>query len=244
MIVDDGAAATRHTMFERRREALVGGVVLLVVAAIITVGIELDPVASVFQGLDDRWMSLMISWRTEWLVRVAMAASDVGSVMVTLPLRLVVAGALAWQRRWLQLGAFVGAVVTSELCVGPLKAVIDRPRPPGPLVTTSGAAFPSGHAIAGAVTAFGLVVVLLPASPRRWTAIAFAAAFTGLMAMSRTYLAAHWLTDTIAGVCIGTGLALVWPAALELARDRARRRRADRRPGPGHVAASNETETL
>jgi hypothetical protein len=28
------------------------------------------------------------------------------------------------------------------------------------------------------------------------------------------------LTDTIAGVCIGTGLALLWPAALEIARER------------------------
>ena len=44
-------------------------------------------------------------------------------------------------------------------------------------------------------------------------AIGFAAAFAGIMAISRTYLAAHWLTDTIAGACIGTGLALVWPAA-------------------------------
>ena len=38
-----------------------------------------------------------------------------------------------------------------------------------------------------------------------------------MMAISRTYLSAHWFTDTIAGVCIGTGLALVWPAALEMA---------------------------
>src|SRR5205814_287218 len=104
----------------------------------------------------------------------------------------------------------------SELCIGPLKAVVDRPRPPDPLIGTSGASFPSGHAIAGAVTAFGLVVALLHATPRRWIAIGLAAGFAGLMALSRTYLAAHWLTDTIAGVCIGTGLALVWPAALEL----------------------------
>ena len=76
------------------------------------------------------------------------------------PLRLTVIAALAWRRRWLQLGAFVGATVTSELCIGPLKALIDRPRPPGALITTDSPSFPSGHAIAASVTAIGLVVVL------------------------------------------------------------------------------------
>jgi hypothetical membrane protein len=42
--------------------------------------------------------------------------------------------------------------------------------------------------------------------------------------LSRTYLAAHWLSDVIAGACIGTGLAVAWSAALEL--ERARRRGA------------------
>jgi undecaprenyl-diphosphatase len=50
------------------------------------------------------------------------------------------------------------------------------------------------------------------------------------MALSRTYLAAHWLTDTLAGVCIGTGLALVWSAALEIARELHGRGQADDEP--------------
>jgi len=80
--------------------------------------------------------------------------------------------------------------------------------------------FPSGHAIAGAVTAFGLVVVLLTPRPRRLLWIGAAAAFAGLMALSRTYLSVHWLSDVLTGVFIGTGFALVWPAGLELLRDR------------------------
>ena len=71
-------------------------------------------------------------------------------------------------------------------------------------------------------------------------AIGLAAAFAGLMATSRTYLAAHWLTDTIAGVCIGTGLALVWPAALELARDRVRRSAAGDSPDDQLVVAPGD----
>jgi hypothetical protein len=139
------------------------------------------------------------------------------------PLRLVVIAALAWRRRWLQVGAFVGATVTSELCIGPLKALIDRPRPLGAQSVTDSASFPSGHAIASSVTAIGLVVVLVPAAERRTRWTIAAAVFAILMATSRTYLGVHWASDVVAGACIGTGLAVVWSAALELERDRRRR---------------------
>jgi membrane-associated phospholipid phosphatase len=67
-------------------------------------------------------------------------------------------------------------------------------------------------------------------------AIGFAAAFAGIMAISRTYLSAHWLTDTLAGACIGTGLALVWPAALEMAREHYWRQKA----GPDAAAIAHD----
>ena len=85
-----------------------------------------------------------------------------------------------------------------------------------------------------------LVVVMLRATPRRWMAIGLAASFAGLMATSRTYLAAHWLTDTVAGACIGTGLALVWPAALELERNRRRSRSAATVSAAPHRADQGE----
>jgi membrane-associated phospholipid phosphatase len=212
------------TMFERRIHALVAGVVVFAFGILLCVAIAADPTASPVQRFDDRWLTWMSDLRSPWLTRAAKGMSFLGGPLVTVPLRVTVVAALACRRRWLQLAAFVAVTVSSELCIGPLKAVVDRPRPPGSLIETSGASCPSGHAIAGAVTAFGLVVVLLPASPRRWVWIGGAAAFAGLMATSRTYLGAHWLSDVGAGVCLGTGLALALPAALELGRDRYNRR--------------------
>jgi membrane-associated phospholipid phosphatase len=208
------------SMFERRRHALVAGLLLLAVAAVLTAVVAAERADSVLQRVDDRWLGWMVEIRTPWLTSVAEVFSVLGGPVVMVPLRLAVIGALAWQRRWLQFGAFLGAVVTSELCIGPLKAVIDRPRPPGSLITTDSPAFPSGHAIAGSVTAIGLVVVLVPAGSRRMRWTIAAATFATLMAMSRTYLGAHWLSDVVAGACIGTGAAVVWAAALELARGR------------------------
>jgi undecaprenyl-diphosphatase len=222
----------QHVMVMRRRHALALGSALLAAAALLTLAVSVDPFRSWVQRVDDRWLEWMVELRTPWMTRLCTALSTIGGPMVTVPVRLLVIVLLAYRRHWLRLGAFLGAVICSELCIGPLKALVDRPRPPASLVETTSASFPSGHAIAGAVTAFGLVLVVLPSSPRRLWAIAVAAAFSGLMALSRTYLAAHWLTDTLAGACIGTGLALVWAAGLELARDRYRSagRQAHRQP--------------
>ncbi|MET0909142.1 MAG: DUF998 domain-containing protein [Ilumatobacteraceae bacterium] len=232
-------------MFERRLHALVAGSALLAVALVLTIVVAADRTGSVLQAADDRWLAWMREIRTPWLTRIARVMSVLGGPLVMAPLRLLVIGALAWRRRWLQFGAFLGATVASELCIGPLKALIDRPRPPWSLVGTDSPSFPSGHAIASAVTAIGLVVVLVPAASRRtrWTVVA--ALFALLMAMSRTYLGAHWASDVIAGACIGTGLAVVWSAGLEM--ERARRRRAvgrDAAPDPTTLARSARTASL
>lgn len=212
------ARALPPAMFDRQRHALALGLMLLIAGAVMAGVIDRDPVDSVLQPVDDRWLDAVVDVRSDWLTDVAEILSVLGGTYVTFPLRLVVTAGLALRRRWLQLSAWVGAIVTSELCIGPLKALVDRPRPPGSLRETTSAAFPSGHAIAASVTALGLVVVLHPPvrGRTRWTAIA--AVFAAIMALSRTYLAVHWLSDVVGGVCLGVGWALVWPASLELTR--------------------------
>jgi membrane-associated phospholipid phosphatase len=44
--------------------------------------------------------------------------------------------------------------------------------------------------------------------------------FATVMALSRVYLRAHWLADTVAGALVGAGLALGWPALLTALRGR------------------------
>ena len=62
----------------------------------------------------------------------------------------------------------------SEVLIGSLKGIYDRARPPGSLVATSGASFPSGHAIAASVTVVAAVIALVPPGRRRawWGAAA------------------------------------------------------------------------
>jgi membrane-associated phospholipid phosphatase len=182
---------------------------------------------SAVQDVDETWRRLMLTLRTRPLVWVAEVFAFLGGVWVNWSLRVLAGLLLAIRRRWLQLAAFALAVVTSEALIGPLKALYERPRPPEGLISTHTFSFPSGHAVAGAVTAVGLVVVLLPPGARRWKWEVRAAVFASMMALSRTYLSVHWLSDVLAGGLLGVGLAVGWPALLQEIRDvRLPRRRA------------------
>src|SRR5439155_13970194 len=153
---------------------------------------------------------------------VAKVFNWLGLVYVTLPVRIGIAGFLALRRRWWHLAAFAAAVVLSEVLIGTLKGIYDRARPPESLVATSGASFPSGHSIAATVTVVAAVIALVPPGRRRAWWGAGAVVFSVLMALSRAYLAAHWLSDAIAGVLLGTSCALL--AALVVGALQRRRR--------------------
>ena len=159
------------------------------------------------QRWDDAWLRLMLSGRALPLTAIARILNVLGLVYITLPVRIAIAGLLALQRKWWHLAAFLTAVAVSEVLIGVLKGMYDRARPPGSLVATTGASFPSGHAIATSVTAVAAVIALVSPGRRAWWGAA-AVTFSVLMGLSRAYLAAHWLSDAVAGVLLGTSCAL------------------------------------
>ena len=161
------------------------------------------------QRLDDAWLRLMVSGREPPLTVIAEVLNVLGLVYVTLPVRIALAGFLALRRRWWHLAAFAAAIVLSEVLIGSLKGIYDRTRPPGSLVATTNASFPSGHAIAASVTVVAAVIALVPPGRRRTLWGAAAVAFSIVMGLSRAYLAAHWLSDATAGILLGTSCALI-----------------------------------
>ena len=167
-----------------------------------------DAGRELIQPIDDAFLRWMVSIRTPPLTWVAMTLNFVGLTFVMTPIRIGITAWLAIRRRWWHLTAFVSAIVVSEIAIGTLKALYDRPRALGSLVETSGASFPSGHAVAASVTAVAAVIALFPEGPRRYRWGAAAVAFSFLMGVSRTYLGAHWLSDAVAGVLLGTTIAL------------------------------------
>ena len=98
-----------------------------------------------------------------------------------------------------------------------LKNLFERPRPADMLVTADLGSFPSGH-VANAAT---MAVVVGLIVRRTWVWIV-GVVYAVLMMLSRTYLGAHWLSDTVGGLILGAGAAiLVWaPFAYVLHRER------------------------
>jgi membrane-associated phospholipid phosphatase len=230
---------TRHTRHEHPLLSAAGrdlaiGVSLALATALVFLAVGLHATHGGVQRVDDRFLRVMVSNRSHTLTLVAKVFNVLGVAAVTLPIRIVVAGYLAVRRRWWHFAAFVGAMVVSEVLIGTLKAFYDRPRPPATLalVHTSGGSFPSGHAVAASVTVVAVVLALFPAGRHRLGWGVAAALFSFVMALSRAYLAAHWLSDAIAGTLLGTTVALGSALLVQWIRD-VRESRHDALDDPG-----------
>lgn len=125
---------------------------------------------------------------------------------------------------------FLTAQAVSAGLVQLLKSTYGRARPEDIAVISDHGSFPSGH-VAGAATLVTILVVLFP----RLLVVILGAAWVVLMAFSRTYIHAHWLSDTLGGALVGVGTALVVAAemAVPLNRESLARRERERTPSLG-----------
>jgi len=126
--------------------------------------------------------------------------SGLGEHYGLIPL-IVLGVAILWRpsRRWAVALPFVMAGTGILQLV--TKWAIDRPRP-----NLAAWGFPSGHALS-LVVFFGLMTYLLATSTvrrsRRWLGYTGCAAIVLVVAFSRLYLEAHWVSDVAGGFTLG-----------------------------------------
>lgn len=153
--------------------------------------------------IDSWWHDLMLSLRTGFGVSVARVFDIVGGVTPMIFIGVVIVAAFLIARRpWSALTVVV-AMVLCEAVTGVLKVLLARPRPEDSLADVALTSFPSGHTSLAA--AFAVVLALLIG---RFAWIV-AGVWVALMAWSRTYLEAHWLSDVIGGAVLGSAIALL-----------------------------------
>ncbi|UNK71691.1 phosphatase PAP2 family protein [Microbacterium sp. H1-D42] len=187
-----------------RRSLLITGTALLAAAIVLGILIVTIP-AGATNAFDEGWNAMMAQIREPWMLTIAYFMNRVGGGWIAiLVVPLATVGALLLSRRPREAVYALAAFTASALLTQLIKQIFGRARPDDMLVASDFGSFPSGHT-ANAAT---IAVVLWLIFPRVWMAI-IGALWVVLMALSRTILSVHWLTDTVGGALVGASAALL-----------------------------------
>jgi undecaprenyl-diphosphatase len=188
----------------RRRAAIAAAVALLLAVGL---GVLVTVRALNPEGIDAEWMEEIVAHRSPLWEVPARIFDFIGGGwfgVLVVPVGIAVAFLIA-RRPWAASAFILGSGVSSGM-VQLMKIGFGRARPEQILLPLDSPSFPSGHT-ANAATIVVLLALLLR---RKWVAIA-GAVYVVLMALSRTYLGAHWVTDTVGGILVGSAMGvLVW----------------------------------
>lgn len=220
------ATATVEGGDARRAIALTVGVAATVAFVVLRLVVALGDHAPL--AVDVWWGELMAATQTPVGLAIAWFPAIVGGVIGAPIAVAVIALILLLARRGWD-AANLGIAFVLVVAIGSsMAAIIARARPEDSLAESVATSFPSGHTAVATTVCVTLGLLL-----RRWYVWAAGVAWIALMAWSRTYLQAHWLSDVVAGLLEGVAVAcLVW-CAVEAVRDRrAARAEPGARPAP------------
>jgi len=193
----------RDAVHPSRRPLVYAGVV----AIALTLALGLLVVLRDTVELDEEWMTEVLEWRGPTGEAVSRVFDFLGGgwfAILVVPIGVGIAFVFA-RRPWSALVFVLASAVAALLCQL-LKVLFGRARPDEILLPLENGSFPSGHTTNAAVIAVSLGLLLR----RAWVWV-LGMLYLVAMAFTRTYLGAHWFTDTLGGALLGAGVAvLVW----------------------------------
>lgn len=188
---------------------------------ILVEGVLIAVHANPFASLDRSINHWVVDQRSTGMNSFANLLTDVFSPGAIVAITLVVTALFCWRDRALKRGVTVlGAVALASALCEVLKLSVDRPRPPAwtqlsPEATLS---YPSGH-VSGTTALLLIVALTLTAGAAnnrwRWMALGAASLIAVIVAASRVYAGAHWPSDVVAGLLVGSIGVLVAPVVVD-----------------------------
>jgi undecaprenyl-diphosphatase len=208
-------------------------IVLLIGAAWLFVGILEDVVSgdplvladsAIFRALQDL--------RSAPGDAVMIAITELGDTAAVVAVTVIVFLWIVWKRAWHTAAYWIAAIAGASALNTAIKVALHRARPGDMLYSGwSAFSFPSGHSTINLVL-YGFLAFLIARETRLTLRIPVAlgaATLIFLIAFSRLYLGAHWLSDVVGGLAFGSA----WLALLGLSYIR----RQSERIGPGSLLA-------
>jgi membrane-associated phospholipid phosphatase len=183
-------------------------VVVAVVAITVFVALTIAVTGGSLLALDSRAFEIAADLRAPWLDSVAQVVTRLGLIAIVGSAVVLGAVLLVKHRERVRAVVLTIGAALAWISVWIVKSVVDRPRPPGALVHTTGQSYPSGHA-ANAVAWLALALaltVMIPTRGARIATIVGGALIAVLVGLSRVYLRAHYFSDVLAGEALAVAM--------------------------------------
>ncbi|MBM7617329.1 undecaprenyl-diphosphatase [Weissella uvarum] len=200
-------------MIEKREvhlAAAYSGLSLLVLFLILAVLVKLH--SPIVGTIDQFGFRLAESVTSPFGIEIAKMMTTFGGPIPNTIFAVVIATIFwFWHKKDASLTLLVSYFTGSVLALM-AKLVIQRPRPVDPLQHNHGFSFPSGHMVTTTLLILLVTVLLMRYMQHEALQVVlwmFALAWILIIALSRVYLRAHYLTDIIGGGLFATGFVLL-----------------------------------
>lgn len=144
--------------------------------------------------------------RTQTADRLFVSLTELGDGFVTAAVAVAILLFLLGGRHFRTAGLWAATLAGGELLTQIFKWTLRLPRPVSIYDGVSTFGFPSGHTTMSVIL-YGFLALLVGGrsrSPKRWAIFGSSLLIALLIAFSRLYLGAHWLSDVLGGFALGS----------------------------------------
>lgn len=189
---------------------------ILLIAAGLTFFFILNTIGAQISQLDLRVYEFMHSLRTPWMDQIMTGITMMGDTLVITAMTVILLVWLLYKRNFPAAIHWLAAILFGTILTRVLKVSLQIPRPDPNLFPGSGHySFPSAHSTMSMLLYGFLAIIICREIQSKWRNHIYAAAaiLISMIAISRLYLGAHWLSDVMGGLSLG----LAWITLLGIA---------------------------